>query len=922
MEDMPAAEVRVLGPVEVVGDGGVVSLAAKQTRLLAALLVADGRTCGSDELIEAVWNASSPISARNLLQVYVSQLRKVLPTEITLVTRGRGYALELAPGCLDAARFERLIGECATARRDGNPALAASLAEQALALWRGRAYGELAYEDFASAESERLEELRLVAREERLEAELALGGHVEVLGEVLALADESPDRERAHELAMLALYRSGRQTEALEHYAAVRARLREELGLEPGTALRELQRRILQQDPSLDVPADFAQAASALPVPPNALIGRERELGELAALLARRDSRLIVLTGAGGSGKTRLALEAARQAAGTFANGARLVELAPLRDPALVVPTIARAVEVSELPEEAPVEALGSDLAPLELLVVVDNAEHVRSAAPHYATLLACAPRLTFLVTSRAVLHVSGEHVFAVSPLAEDDAVDLFSQRARLLDPSFEVMASNESDIREICRRVDGLPLAVELAAARVRVLSPRALRDRLDDRLNVLTGGPRDLPARQQTLRETIAWSVDLLAEREIEVFARLAVFPAGATLEAAEAVCGADLDVLGELVDHHLLLRGDVGGEPRFRMLETMREYALVLLGEERETTELALANHFASLADELRLAAPFEREWQRLVERLDPEVDNLRAALAAALDSGDPELGLRLAGGLWRYWATRGPVAEGLEWIERALAADGPATAARACALQGGAGLAWRNGNDARARELANAAIPVAIEAESAWDERTAHMVLGVVDTKEADTKDANYPAARRHFQRAIELTEQFGVEPLIEKYNLGAVALAARDYEEALTVFDDVLEGQRRNDNIYGIGLALFALGITRYWLGDYAGSRGGFEEARAYLERVGAREHAFVLQGLAFVEVQEARFAEAAQLLGHARQVLDSYGSPEDSFDQELLVDAKAKAREALGDEAFEAAYEGGVDGEGDRRARL
>ena len=262
---MVEAEVRVLGPVEVVGEGGaVVSLAAKQLRLLTALVVAAGRACEVDELVEAVWGESPPASARNLVQVYVSQLRKALPDGIEVITRGGAYAVELAPEQLDAARFERLLGECGTARRAGNAALAASLADRALGLWRGRAYGDLAYEEVASRESERLEELRLVAVEERIDAELDLGRHEEVLAEVLRVAGEHAYRERLQGQAMIALYRCGRQSEALEHYADVRARLSQEVGLEPGPGLRELQRRILQHDPGL-IPASQRAPAAARP---------------------------------------------------------------------------------------------------------------------------------------------------------------------------------------------------------------------------------------------------------------------------------------------------------------------------------------------------------------------------------------------------------------------------------------------------------------------------------------------------------------------------------------------------------------------------------------------------------------------------------------------------------------------------------
>ena len=306
---------------------------------------------------------------------------------------------------------------------DGNAALAVSLLRRALGLWRGPAYGEFAYEEFARGEAERLEELRLVALEERIAAELALGHHGDVLPELQSLAAAHPMRERLQAQAMLALYRSGRQTEALDVYAGVRAWLREELGLEPGSELRELQRRVLEHDPTLAVAPAVAGPSIGLPAAPNALLGRERELSELRDLLARDDVRLLVLTGAGGSGKTRLALEAARVTAASFANGAAFVQLAPLSDPALVPGAIARALAIREVPGEEPLDTLATVLRGRELLLVLDTAEHLRAGAAIFSELLARAPRNTLLVTSRAVLHLSGEHVYPVQPLAEEPAV-------------------------------------------------------------------------------------------------------------------------------------------------------------------------------------------------------------------------------------------------------------------------------------------------------------------------------------------------------------------------------------------------------------------------------------------------------------------------------------------------------------------
>lgn len=900
----------MLGPVEVVGDGGAISLAGKQARLIAALAVAGGRARGTYELVEAIWDGSAPVSARKLVQVYVSQLRKVLPEEIAIETQHGGYAVSLADGALDAARFERLLGEGRGAREAGNPALALSLLERALALWRGRAFGEFAYEEFARTESERLEELRLLAHEERLASGVDLGRHAELLPEVLALAAENPYREGAQALAMLTLYRCGRQTDALDHYRSVVRQLDEELGLEPGERLRELELRILQHDPALDVPASAESERVALPAPPSPLVGRQRELEDLRLLLERRESRLIVLSGAGGSGKTRLALEVARAVEGSYANGVVLVELAPLRDAALVLPTIAQALDVSVDGNVDPLDAVAGAVADRELLLVVDNAEHVREAAPGFAALVARVPRLTMVVTSRAVLHVSGESVFPVAPLADDDAVELFAQRARLLDPSFELTPENEPDVRTICRRVDCLPLAVELAAARTRALTPRALRERLDERLSVLTGGPRDLPARQQTLRETIDWSVGLLDEQARAVFVRLAVFPAGATLDAAERVCGADLDTLGALVDEHLLRRDDVDGEPRFGMLETIREYALELLGEERSAATLAMARYLADVVDEVDVAA---RGVTPALARLDPELDNIRVALAACGEVGDAELEVRLAGGIWRYCWVRGLGGEGLRRIEAALARDPKhASAARARALHGAGGLAWSVGELARAIALASEAVQVARDVGATWDEMAANTVLGAATNSAGDREQALV-----YHRRSIELGEQLGLEPVVAKLNIAGIELDLGRNAEARQICDELLEVHRRNENVAGIGFVLLNRGVANHGLGDHEASRSDFEEARACFEEVGMRAHlARVKQGLAAYEASEGRYEAAARMLGEAKRDLDELGVPDNEFGVLMNEWTARRASKALGEEGYEAAYAAGRDSSG------
>jgi predicted ATPase/DNA-binding SARP family transcriptional activator len=905
---MAAAGIRVLGPVEVVGDEGSVALPAKHRRLLAVLALANGRSVDSDRLVDAVWGEAPPASARKLVQVYVSQLRKLLPAAISIVTQPGAYGLALPAGAIDAQRFERHVEDGVEARRAGNPALAVSLVDQGLSLWRGSAYGDLAGEDAFRGEAERLEELRLVALEERIEAKLALGRHADVLGDVMSLAGEHAYRERLHEFVMLALYRCGRQSDALEHFKTVRTRFRGELGLEPGPALRRLQRRILEQDPGLDLVASAPGAERTLPASPNPLVGRARELVALVAMLDRRDARLFVLSGAGGSGKTRLALEAARTAAGSYANGAVLVELAPLRDPALVPATILHAVAGQDVGDRDPLDALVAAVAPLELLLVLDNAEHLRQAAPLLVELVARAPRLTLLVTSRAVLHVSGEHVFPVAPLGEDDAAELFVQRVRAADPSFVREEAQEEDIREIVRRVDGLPLAVELAAARVRALSLRVLRERLDSRLGLLTGGPRDLPSRQQTLRETIKWSVDLLGERERWVLARLAVFPGGAGLEVAESVCDADVDALAALVDEHLAFREELGGEPRFGMLETIREYALDLLGDERLEVEYRLATYLAELVERAELRGPRSAFWLPV---LDAEVDNLRAAIDGAIAYGDVALQLRLVAGLWRYWWIRGALAEGLGRLEGALErSHGVLSVTRAAALGGAAGLAWAAGDLDRAVELADEAVSTAEATGGLSEAQAAHTVLGIVANDRGDRS-----AARRHHARSLELALQRGTEPLVEKLNLGLVVLDEGDHEEAIRLFQDVLAAHRRNGTDEGIGFALLNLGLAHHRLQDRVAARASFEEARDAFERIGFRHQvARALQGLAGVEAAEGRHREAAALAGRAAWELEQVGGRIDEFAPDVLRDVETAGRAALGDVAFDAAFAAGRDG--------
>ena len=637
---------RVLGPVRVLCAGVEVPLPARQVRRLLAALVAAGGARSRGQLVADLWGEEPPRSADKVLQQYVSKLRRAVPG-LPLVTTDTGYALTLGAGCCDARRFEDLVGTGRQALRAKDPVLAASSLRRADALWHGPAYEEFAHEAFAAAEAARLETVRCEALEDRWEADLALGRHATLHSELTALAAAEPLRERLQALAMLAAYRAGEQGAALELFRVAREALVEELGLDPGPALRDLQRRILEQDPTLILPGTPMDSGT-LPATTNPLRGRATELSELRALLEQDDVRLLVLTGAGGSGKSRLALEVAHETAGRFAHGSAFVERSP-----------------------DALEDLSQALRARELLLVLDNLEQLRAGGPLLVELLRRTSGLRLLVTSRVVLHLSGEHVYPVGPLAEDDATALLVERAGVAAAG---LTDQQQVLRRLCLQLDRVPLAIELAATRLRSLTPAELLTRLEDRLPSLAGGPRDLPARQQTLQATLDWSLDLLLPDVQAALARLAVFPAGCSLAAAEAVCAVGLDVLCELVDHCLLTRSVGAAGSRFGMLETVRAFAAERLSvlDEREQLLRRHAEHALEVAVSLGLAVDARGgDVRQRHADVAGEACDLRQALDWAV-AHDPALGLQIAIALEQYWITTDP-REGVRQFERLLAAE---------------------------------------------------------------------------------------------------------------------------------------------------------------------------------------------------------------------------------------------------------
>jgi predicted ATPase/DNA-binding SARP family transcriptional activator len=663
-------EFGILGPVQVVRDGRVLGLGGPKRRaVLALLLVAGGQVVPAERLAEDLWGGRPPPGAAGTLRAHVSRLRTLLSPDAVLVAQGGGYAL--APGQLDAARFERLAGAGREALEGGKAAAAAIHFSEALGLWRGRALADVADVEPLAREAARLEELRLLVVEGRVEADLALGRHAEVTGELEGLVAEYPVRERLWRLLVLALYRSGRQADALAAYRRAREMLAEELGIEPGRELQALEQAVLRQE----VPAPPPMARHNLPVRLTSFLGRERELAALERLV--REGRLVTLTGAGGAGKTRLALEFAAVAVERFGDGVWLAGLSGLADPRLVGSVVADALGLRQSGEVPVTEALCSRLRSAELLLVLDNCEHLLGGCAELAVaLLGSCPRLRVLATSREVLGVPGEAVYAVSPLpvppessdagalARAPAVRLFLERGR----TARAAAAPVEIVAGICRELDGLPLAIELAAARTTVLSAEEIAVRLADKFRFLADRRPMADPRHRTLKTAIGWSYDLLSADERRVFLKLSVFAGGFTLAAAAAVCcGGDeavaLDMVDQLVSKSLLAAEPTGGGTRYRLLETIRQYGAEVLAESGET-ERARRRHAAEF---LHLAEN-ERELAVLLR----EQDNFRAALEYTL-SGGSQAGPRLARALGGFWLARGLFAEARDWLERALAAD---------------------------------------------------------------------------------------------------------------------------------------------------------------------------------------------------------------------------------------------------------
>ncbi|MEU4547906.1 AfsR/SARP family transcriptional regulator [Nonomuraea dietziae] len=894
----------VLGPTEV---SGVPVRGAGLSGLLVLLALEAGRVVSVDRLVEALYGPSGTVNA---LQSQVSRLRGLVGVPLELGPAG--YRLVVDPLEVDAHLFTHTV---AVARRASSPGERARLLREALGLWRGPALADVLTLPFAEAEAATLEELRLSAVEDRVEADLLTGCAplAELVSELGELVRRQPLRERLRGQLMLALARSGRRAEALEVFEEARRTLAEELGADPSPELAALHVSLLRDEPPSVVASPAASAdplavghlpaaavstaalgaASALrPRAPRprltSFVGRDHELRLVGELLGR--GRLLTLAGPGGAGKTRLAVEAAEAAHGL--GEVCFVELAPLdpgSDVALAVlialglpygrseppgPLSAARQDPSasmSLPRgEPPVDALVTALGHHRVTLILDNCEHlVEPAALLADRILAECPRVRVLATSREPLNIDGEQVLPVSPLPrpphdldleqarEHPAVRLLADRAAAVRHGFTVTGDNLEPVLRICRALDGLPLAIELAAARLRALTPSEVAARLDDRFRLLTGGSRTALPRHRTLRAVVAWSWDLLDPAERTLAARLSVFVSGTTAEAAERVCGGDLDLLSALVDKSIV-QADGG---RFGMLETVRAFCAERLAEsgEQQRVRQAHAEHYTRMAAAAESELRGPDQLRRLAE-LAAEHGNLRAALRWAIDTGQAEMALRLTADLWMYWWLRGLRHEGALLSAEVLDLVGPepteglAEDHIMCALQ--------MVTTGRPLEEARERLDNAERLARGMTEPPRHPLIAMVRPYPA-IASGDYTLLLPALLAATTASDPWSrafARLLLGYLRLGAGEVEAGEHELRLALDTFRMAGDR-----WGVGQAMLQLSELSGWRGEHKEAIAMAEEALEVIAPFGATEDTALLMSRRGAELARAGDVAAAQV---------------------------------------------------------
>lgn len=930
---MTPLHINLLGPFRITNNGSpVTGIESQRGRaLLAYLAVEGGKPHRREKLAAFLWPEASQGSASQNFRRALYNLRQALENNsegeegsVLLVSRREVQFNNAAGHQVDAVRVAALLDDAAThshsvdkpgSSSDSNTSIESceqciELLKEAAALYSADFLAGLSF-----IGSEAFEVWRIQKQEDlhiRMMAALThiasyylrrrqSANAIRYLRQQIAL---EPWREEVHRRLIEALVMNGQTVEALQQYEVCCRILEAELGVEPSLDTTALCGRIQSGDTDFSPTTPANHRPNNLPAQPTALIGREKELADITALLDRKDVRLVTLKGLGGTGKTRLALEVGLQLESrlpdSFPDGVWLIELAAIVEPILVVPAIAAILGVKEARGTRLIDTLKSHLKSKRLLLILDNLEQVIEAATDVSQLLSSGPGIQVLCTSRVPLRIRGERAYAVRSLALPDltrrlskealaqyaSVHLFTERAADVNGDFELTDDNASVVAEICVRLDGLPLAIELAATRVRLLSPQALLERLSQRLNVLTGGARDLPERHQTMRGAIAWSYDLLDESEKKLFRRLAVFHGWCTLEAVEAVCNYDRecnsnprlalissDCVQSLLDKSLLQRREAtDGKLRLWMLETLHEFALEKLQEsgEYETLKREHALYFMRLGEEAEpeLRGKQQTEW---LLRLELEHDNIRAVLRWSIESASGEaveLGIRILGATWRFWNIRGHFSEGRELLTEILAIEmallyPTMRAHRAKALNGAGVLAWSQGDYVGAQALHEESL--ALRRELGDKLGVAHTLtnLGNVAWSQGD-----YAAAQALHEESLvlkrELGDKLGISYSLN--NLGTVAKEQSAFVAARALYVESLALRRELGDQLGIAYTLTNLGVVAHLQGDYSYARTLHEESLSLKQDLGDESGiAYTLNNLGNVAKEQGDIEAARSL---------------------------------------------------------
>ena len=928
----PPIAFHILGPIEIIVDGRSIPLPGGHARsVLGLLLLHPNRVLSSNDLIDALWRDNPPRTAPNVLQAHVVSLRRALRAGgeaivARLETRLSGYRLRVEPQELDSELFE---AEVADAERlaPANPAAAVDDLRRALARWRGTVEAGGTESSVAAGAIARLEELRLGASETLAELNLRLGRARDVAADLEPLAREHPFRERFHALLMIALYRSGRQADALAAYRIARDALVDELGVEPGPELRALELAVLRQEPGLigvtlasaatpdagpDAAASTAGAATFQHMPSidTSFVGRDAELTSVVKLLG--DERLITITGVGGAGKTRFAMQAAARAVERFPGGIWFVDLTPVPDGERLPLAVAASLGIAEQAGLGIAETVVEGLGDARRLLILDNCEHVIEPCARFAeALLEGARGLSILATSREPLRLSSEVLWRLAPLdvpagagadSLSDAVRLLLDRAGRVRPGRAWTDADLAAMARICHRLDGLPLAIEMAAARLRVLEPQDVLDRLDDRFRLLTDGGRTTIPRHRTLLATLDWSYELLDDGDQAILRRMSAFATAVPPAAVAEICGGpDIDAVEAVVrlaDRSLAIT-TVGpdGRSRFGLLDTVREYGRVQLraaGEEQDIAQRHLA-YWTAVATEAFERRHDDRDQQ--ADALEREVGELRLALdrAHALDDGSE---LALAGRLGWFWAHHTHLTEGRRLLDRALSGSAGDELDRARCLCATGALAAVQGEAEHAYEAFEAGLAILRRRGETVEECAALDDLGWGRFFLGDND-----GAEAAFGRAVGLADQVAIPGLVRRTNAGLcqVLVAKGDVGRARVLAEQLV--RIAGADLWTSHLAHHFLADCAMIAGDPAEAREPYRTALELAHRMGnAIETAIELQGVAMAAAGSGEPELGIRLNAAAEATFASIGIVGDvQFWIALLERYLGPARQALGE---------------------